>query len=294
MYIEIFGYLDGNGSNNLESFTIKMFYVGICQTHTKFSSPSKMDQPSKITQNLCDSTEILEIRKPHQEKTKLRKVKSVESGLGSLHEGPESGFEFTRWSKMTNVSSSNDSYGFGSSVRSSSDSVIADKDDEYGDIRIYDITEELEHQFNEVEITQDSNLGEQPAPRRPTPFFDEEDIYQPPSKRFKSPARLSHQIIHEDKVFDDMEELSEGEQDENCDEVEELGSGTNRRPTPYPANEQSEIPERRSNTPSLRKLSSQRLSDACSLLDEAIAEVEDEILIFEKSLASSLSAPSLD
>ena len=255
-----------------------------------------MNQLSKTTQNLCESMETLEMRKLHQ-KTKLRKVNSVESGLGSLREGPESGFEFTRWSKLTNVSSSNDSCGFGSSVRSSSDSVIAEKAQEDEDIRIYDITEELEHQFNELEVDADSNAEDGAVPRRPTPFFDDEDIYQQPSKRFKSSAGLLHQVINEDEVFVDLEELSEGDEDEDRDILDGLGNGMNRRPTPYPAHEQPEIPERRSNTPScnsMRKLSSQRLSDACSLLDETIAEVEDEILIFEKTLVSPLSAPSFD
>ena len=97
------------------------------------------------------------------------------------------------------------------------------------------------------------------------------------------------------KLFVDLEELSEG--DDHRDVFDGLGNGANRRPTPYPAHEQLEIPERRSNTPScnsMRKLSSQRLSDACSLLDETIAEVEDEISIFEKSLGCPLSVPSLD
>ena len=254
-----------------------------------------MNQLSKTTQNLCESMETLEMRKLHQEKTKLRKVKSVESGLGSLHEGPETGFEFTRWSKLTNVSSSNDSCGFGSSVRSSSDSVIAEKAEDDGDIRIYDITEELDHQFNELEVVANSNAEDGAVPRRPTPFFDDQDIYQQPSKRFKSSAGLLHKVINEDEVFVDLEEFSEG--DEDRDTLDGLGNGTNRRPTPYPAHEQLEIPERRSNTPScnsMRKLSSQRLSDACSLLDETIAEVEDEISIFEKSLGCPLSVPSLD
>ena len=130
-----------------------------------------MNQLSKTTQNLCESMETLEMRKLHQEKTKLRKVKSVESGLGSLHEGPETGFEFTRWSKLTNVSSSNDSCGFGSSVRSSSDSVIAEKAEDDGDIRIYDITEELDHQFNELEVVANSNAEDGAVPPRPKPFY---------------------------------------------------------------------------------------------------------------------------
>ena len=217
-----------------------------------------MNQLSKTTQNLCESMGTLEMRNFHQEKTKLRKVKSVESGLGSLHEGSETGFEFVRWSKLTNDSSSNDSCGFWSSVRSSSDSVIAEKTEEEGDNRIYDITEELDHQFNELEVDADLNADDEAVPRRPTPFFDDEDIYQQPSKRFKSSAGFLHQVINEDEVFVDLEELSEG--DDDRDVFDGLGNDTNRRPTPYPAHEQPEIPERRSNTPScnsLRKLSSQ-------------------------------------
>ena len=187
---------------------------------------------------------------------------------------------------MTNVSSSNDSCGFESSGRSSSDSFIADKDEVNGDIRIYDISEELENEFNELRINPDSNLEADPEvkPRRPTPFYDGEDICQQPAKRFKVTAKLFHQVINEDEVF--VEETGD---EDNLYEEDEDTNGTNRRPTPYPFNEDAQIPERRSYTAScasMRKLSSQRLSDACSLLDETIAEVEDEILMFEKSLLS--------
>ena len=194
---------------------------------------------------------------------------------------------------MTNVSSSNDSCGFESSGRSSSDSFIADKDEVNGDIRIYDISEELENEFNELRINPDSNLEADPEvkPRRPTPFYDGEDICQQPAKKFKASARLFHQVINEDEVFlkaaCDQDDLYD--EDEDFDAFDGSENGTNRRPTPYPFNEDAQIPERRSNTAScasMRKLSSQRVSDACSLLDETIAEVEDEILIFEKSLLS--------
>ena len=247
-----------------------------------------MDQLSKMNEEIDDSEnmEALEMKKIEKTKPGLRKVKSVESGLGSIsHEVPEHGFEFVRWSKMTNVSSSNDSCGFESSGRSSSDSFIADKEQVNGEIRIYDISEELENEFNELRINRESNLEVDPEvkPRRPTPFYDCEDISQQPAKRFMATARLFHQVIDEDEVF--VEEARED--DEDIDVLDSMGNGTTRRPTPYPFNEEEQIPERRSNTAScasMRKLSSQRLSDACSLLDEMIAEVEDEILIFEKSL----------
>lgn len=247
-----------------------------------------MDQLSKMNEQIDDSeyTEALEMKKIGKTKPGLRKVKSVESGLGSIsHEVPEHGFEFARWSKMTNVSSSNDSCGFESSGRSSSDSFIADKDQVNEEIRIYDISEELEKEFNELRINTDSNLEVDPEvkPRRPTPFYDDEDICQQPAKRFKATAILFNQVINEDEIF-----VEEGrDDDEDIDVFDSMKNGTTRRPTPYPFNEEDQIPERRSNTAScasMRKLSSQRLSDACSLLDETIAEVEDEILIFEKSL----------
>ena len=252
-----------------------------------------MEEKLKMNTKMDDSESMeLEMKKIGKTKPGLRKVKSVESGLGSLsHEVPDNAFEFVRWSKMTNISSSNDSCGFESSGRSSSDSFTADKDQVNADIRIFDITEELENEFNELQINPDSNLqaDSEVQPRRPTPFYDGEDICQQPAKRFKATAKLFHQVINEDEVF--VEETGDEdnlyEEDEDIDVFDGLGNGTNRRPTPYPFNEETEIPERRSNTAScasMRKLSSQRLSDACSLLDETIAEVEDEILIFEKSL----------
>ena len=216
-----------------------------------------MDQLSKMNEQIDDSEnmEALEMKKIGKTKPGLRKVKSVESGLGSIsHEVPEHGFEFARWSKMTNASSSNDSCGFESSGRSSSDSFIADKDQVNEEIRIYDISEELEKEFNELRINPDSNLEVDPEvkPRRPTPFYDDEDICQQPAKRFKATAKLFHQVINEDEVF--VEETGDEdnlyEEDEDIDVFDGLGNGTNRRPTPYPFNEEIEIPERRSNTAS--------------------------------------------
>ena len=83
-----------------------------------------MDQIPKMNRKMDDSecTE-LEMKKIGKTKPGLRKAKSVESGLGSLSQKvPDNGFDFVRLSKMTNISSSNDSCGFESSGRSSSDS----------------------------------------------------------------------------------------------------------------------------------------------------------------------------
>jgi len=164
----------------------------------------------------------LEMEKIGKTQHGLRKVKSVESGLGSF-----------------------DSCGFVSSGRSSNDSFIAVKDEVNGGIRISNISEELENEFNELRIIPDSNLQADCEVNKDEIFVEE--------------------TADEDDLYD---------ADEDIAVFDGSGNGATRRPTPYPFNDELHIAKRRSNTASfdsMRTLSSQTLSDACSLLDEIIA-----------------------